>query len=102
MFSFFRAATLTVGVLGLGAATSGCQDPCVVLAERICGCEPSTAERQSCRRTRIVNQQSNITIEDADRELCQAKLETCTCSALDQNNLDACGFTPVAPAGVEE
>lgn len=94
-FEGWRVA-LAVASMVAGWSAAGCQDPCVTLAERICNCEPSSAERQSCRRTRIVNQQSNVAIEEADRELCQAKLETCTCVALDENNLEACGFTPIA------
>ncbi|MBI1946059.1 MAG: hypothetical protein HYS27_10205 [Deltaproteobacteria bacterium] len=73
-------------------ATAACQDPCVVLAERICACEPTEADRRSCRNDRIVNRQSQVTIDDADRDLCEAKLATCTCGALDENDLDACGF----------
>ncbi len=82
----------------LGALVGACQDPCVALAERICACEPTAGDRRSCRNDRIVNQQSRVTIDDADRELCAAKLDTCTCGALDENDLDACGFvvTPEA------
>lgn len=75
-----------------------CQDPCVALAERICACEPTASDRGACRNDRIVNQQSRVTIDDADRELCAAKLDTCSCGALDENDLDACGFV-VAPEG---
>jgi hypothetical protein len=78
-----------VGLLG-----SACQDPCVALAERICNCELTETDRRTCRTERITQQQSNITIEDADRQFCEDKLQTCTCAALDENNLDACGFAP--------
>lgn len=71
---------------------AACQDPCVALAERICSCEPTDRDRRSCRNDRIVNQQSKVQITDADRDLCEAKLETCSCGALDENDLDACGF----------
>lgn len=72
----------------------GCQDPCVQLAQRICNCEPTTSDRRACQQERITNQQSKIEIDEADRDVCQAKLETCDCKALDENDLDKCGFVP--------
>lgn len=68
----------------------------MALAERICSCEPTEADRRSCRNDRIVNQQSQVQIDDADRDFCEAKLDTCTCGALDENQLDACGFVVAA------
>ncbi len=82
----------------LAAAVAGCQDPCVALAERICNCEPTQINRRTCIADRITSQQGAVTLTDADRELCAAKLDTCTCAALDQNDLDACGFVPAAGA----
>lgn len=68
----------------------------MALAERICSCEPTETDRRSCRNDRIVNQQSQVQIDDADRDFCEAKLDTCTCGALDENQLDACGFVVAA------
>lgn len=73
-----------------------CQDPCVTLAERICNCEKDPDARRECRTQRIVNRQSSTTIDDADRNFCEAKLDTCDCTAIDTNDLDACGFVPEA------
>ncbi len=88
---------LVLSLIAAAAATLGaCQDPCVALAERICACEPTEADRRSCRNDRIVNRQSQVSIDDEDRELCSAKLDTCTCGALDENDLDACGFVVAA------
>jgi hypothetical protein len=75
---------------------SSCTDPCVALAERICNCEPTFATRRACVQERITNQQGRVQISDADREVCAAALDTCTCVALDENDLGACGFTPEA------
>ena len=75
---------------------ASCEDPCVTLAKRICDCELTSSERQDCRTQRIVNEQSSVKITDADRSICEAKLDTCTCDALDVNDLDACGFVPAA------
>jgi hypothetical protein len=77
---------------------SACQDPCVELAQRICNCESTALERRACIADRITSQQGRIVIGDADRELCIARLETCSCAALDENNLDACGFVPASAA----
>lgn len=84
-------------ILVLGALSSACQDPCVILAERICNCEPTPSDRRSCRDARIVNRQSQVLIDDADRKLCEDKLETCECTDIDENRLDQCGFV-VEPA----
>src|SRR6185436_795269 len=81
-----------VGLVVVGGA--GCEDPCVTLANRICNCEQSSSERINCRSDRITTQQSSIKIEDADRVVCEEKLKTCTCDALDVNEFDKCGFVP--------
>jgi hypothetical protein len=90
--------TIAQGLLAacalLGTGLLGCQDPCVQLANRICNCEPTPSDRRACQQERITNQQSKIELDDADRTVCQAKLETCTCDALDENDLEACGFVP--------
>ena len=70
----------------------GCTDPCVALQERICNCEKTSNERQACITDRITNQQPTTTVTDADRAFCSAKLDTCTCAALDENDLEQCGF----------
>ena len=71
---------------------TGCQDPCVALAERICNCEPTPADRRSCRNENIVNRQSQVQIDDEDRNFCEAKLDSCECTDIDENRLDQCGF----------
>ena len=88
-----RAALVVVAAFAAFLA-GACEDPCVTLAQRICNCELTSGARDTCRTERIVNQQSSIKITDADREVCSKKLDTCDCDALDNNNLDACGFVP--------
>lgn len=90
------AVALVVGGL-LGG--QGCTDPCTQLAARICNCELTETERRSCRTDRITNQSGNVTIDDADKEFCAQKLETCDCAALDADDLDACGFVNDASDG---
>jgi hypothetical protein len=79
-------------VVAVGLLSSACQDPCVVLAERICNCEPTPSDRRNCRTDRITNRQSQVQIDDADRTFCEAKLETCECTDIDENRLEQCGF----------
>lgn len=83
------------GALLLAVVVGGCQDPCVELAQRICNCEPTAVARRLCISNRITSRQGAIEVSDDDRALCSAKLDTCSCAALDQNDLDACGFSPV-------
>lgn len=90
--SKYLALASLVGSLVAAALASGCQDPCVALAERICNCEPTPADRRSCRTDRVVNRQSQVQITDEDRTFCQAKLDTCECTDVDENRLDQCGF----------
>lgn len=97
MRAFALALALAVAVVLLSGFLSACQDPCVALAERICNCEPTPGDRRNCRNERIVNRQSQVQIDEADRTFCEAKLETCECTDIDENRLDQCGFV-VEPA----
>jgi hypothetical protein len=92
------APFVVVAVAFAATALGGCEDPCVALARRICNCEATFAARQACVADRITNQQGSVELTDADRAVCSDKLDTCTCAALDQNDLDACGFVPTGDA----
>ena len=72
---------------------TGCYDPCVQLAERICACETTEAARRSCRDDRIQSQQDLLETTEEEQRVCAEALETCTCDALDRNDTDLCGFT---------
>jgi hypothetical protein len=86
---------VAVGVAAVfGSGAGACQDPCVELAQRICNCESTALERRACISDRVTSQQGSVVVTDADREVCVAKLDTCSCAALDKNDLDACGFVP--------
>lgn len=91
-----RALGVALALASFGALAASCQDPCVTLAERICNCEPTANERRACITDRVTNQQGVVEVSDGDRDLCQQILDdnTCTCAALDQNDLAACGFAP--------
>ena len=88
---------LTILVVLLSLAPLGCSDPCEALAERICNCELTSTDRAACRADRITSQQGTFTVSDANRAVCTKALDTCTCTAIDDNRLDLCGYTPEAP-----
>jgi hypothetical protein len=77
---------------------TGCADPCVQLAERICGCEPTDVERRACRADRITGQSGRVETDEAEAAFCAEKLETCDCRAIDENDLEKCGFVPEGDA----
>lgn len=82
----------SIWLTALCFAGTGCQDPCVALAERICNCEADLSERQGCRQERIQAQQSKTPTAE-EQEVCTAALDLCTCEALRQNRVDLCGYT---------
>ncbi len=86
--SRLAAACCVFGLSLLGA----CDDPCTELARRICNCEADTNSRYACTANRITNQQGRIVVSEDDKEFCSTKLDTCTCSSMDENRLDECGF----------
>lgn len=79
------------GVFLAGLFTSAC-DPCDQLSAKICDCQPTETERRACRQD-VDTQKRQRTVTDADRAVCAAKLETCTCAALDADDVVACGFS---------
>ena len=80
----------------VATAGAGCSDDCAVLADIICQCEPSLAQRESCR-VELEAQQNNQPVGPSEEQqaACSAAIETCTCDALDENRTDQCGFTRV-------
>lgn len=87
-------------VIGTQAA---CTDPCRQLADRICNCELTAAQRQTCRQDRIDTQSNDPlrlgpTTTSEQQDACIAALETCTCAALDENKTELCGYTNDPPA----
>ncbi len=71
-----------------------CDNPCKQLAQRICDCEPTRTQRQTCEQFRIIDRDSDaVDPTEAEEDFCIQKLESCTCAALDQNRTDLCGFS---------
>lgn len=75
------------------AILSGCADPCVALAERICRCEPTPIARRSCEAERVTPREDGINATAEEQQRCLEALDTCTCAALDENRVEQCGFT---------
>lgn len=61
---------------------AACSTPCEELAERICGCEPTTTARDNCER-RASDVQDARGTSDAEQERCESFLDSCDCHALD-------------------
>jgi hypothetical protein len=68
---------------------SGCDDACSSLNRTICDCEPTDARKDSCNQRRSSTSASPT---DADTERCEMLIDTCTCDALADGRLDACGL----------
>jgi hypothetical protein len=84
LFVFLVALLPTMGL-------SAC-DPCLDLSNRICDCQPTPGDQQRCRIARD-EQRNQRDVSDDDKEKCAAALETCTCDALDEYEVEACGLT---------
>ena len=101
----FASLVLVAALVGSQAA---CTDPCRQLADRICNCELTAAQRQTCRQDRIDTQSSTdplnlgATTTSEQQDACIAALETCTCAALDENKTELCGYTNDPPAASDE
>ncbi|HET6345412.1 MAG TPA: hypothetical protein VFH51_10790 [Myxococcota bacterium] len=85
--------------IGLAAALllGGCSDPCKDLSERICNCKSTVDEQRACL-TQVSNLASqrqsdpNKAVEREGLDTCKNLLATCTCAALAEGNLSACGL----------
>ena len=76
-------------------AAPGCKNACEQLADFICSCEPNRSEEVSCQQA--VNAVSNRPVTPADSEQCEIRLDSCTCDALENDDLVACGLGKAAP-----
>lgn len=81
-------------VLVMGAALMGC-DPCRSLAEKICECEETSAQRDVCRRSLDLFGNMQSYSAAAKTQMCSEvlKRESCTCPALQAGQVENCGMT---------
>lgn len=88
-----RLLTAAGFILGAGLCMgSSCLNPCQQLAQKICSCEPTTAEQQACTRQAQL-QQDQRTLTNEDRLYCQQTLVNCECRALKEGKLEVCGLS---------
>src|SRR5262245_32977281 len=75
-------------------AGASCSGTCETLASNICACQPNQTEEAQCLQT-VNNSTKEPT--DLDNERCDALLDSCTCDALEKNDLAACGLARKEP-----
>lgn len=86
-----RALALSALLLSLGSLTSACTPPCEALAQQICACELNRREEEACREA-IRAVAAGRTPSEAEDQICEARLDGCTCEALERGDLAACGL----------
>lgn len=74
------------------ALVSSCDDPCVDLAKKICRCSETQTEQQACIQ-RVDADAGEREASAEEQEVCADLIDTCTCKALAQGELAACGLT---------
>ena len=67
--------------LGLFCMGSSCLNPCQQLADKICSCEATEADKQACRR-QVQTQQANYQPTNQQRIECQRMSTQFECRAL--------------------
>jgi len=84
-----------VGPLAFGAAlfAVGCGDPCYDLSKTICRCYTTDLQQQGCVSALDADAQGDRASEE-EQAVCQEILDakTCTCDALAEGDLAACGL----------
>ncbi|RYF10886.1 MAG: hypothetical protein EOO40_04310 [Deltaproteobacteria bacterium] len=84
--------------VALWCAVAACGDPCRDLAEAYCNCEPMPERRAACldKVGAIYEQNKQNKQQDQDAgaaKSCRNLLDGCTCEAVAQGNLQACGLS---------
>lgn len=78
-------------ILAIAACFSACKGPCEELADRICECELSASSQNQCNE-QVRDAMQLRDVSAAEEAVCEAKLEGCTCEALEADDLAACGL----------
>ena len=71
---------------------NSCLDPCQQLADKICSCETTAADKQTCSR-QVTLIQSNRQSDNPEKLKCQQYLLDCECRALKEGHLEKCGLS---------
>ncbi|HOX43730.1 MAG TPA: hypothetical protein PK668_09030 [Myxococcota bacterium] len=91
----FLSCLLAAALLLIGAALlSGCDSACKELGSKVCDCQTSRSREERCR-TAIDAAYENREPSDGEEDTCQSILDegTCTCEAVEADNLAACGLS---------
>jgi hypothetical protein len=78
----------------MAVLTSACGSPCEDLANKVCRCQPTEAKKDRCR-INIDTAVRNFDLSDEQEDRCQKILDsgTCTCTAVQAGDLNACGLS---------
>ena len=95
-----RLSTLLVTLLSwclallVAGLTSGCDSACKELAYKVCDCQPSRSKESRCD-VAIESAFENQEPSGDEDDRCQSILDsgTCTCEAIEADNLSACGLS---------
>jgi hypothetical protein len=73
-----RLSPLAAGAaLALAATLAGCTDPCLEIANRICGCQPDQPSQDACKSNAKERFNRGSKPSTADQAECTRLLDTC-------------------------
>jgi hypothetical protein len=93
-----RFPLLSLFLVLVALAASGCEDPCLSLARELCRCERTETEQLSC--IELVETVSVPDPTEEEQDCCVQLLESCNCDALGDGDLAACGIAQEEDASV--
>jgi len=76
-----KRSLFAVGLL-LAALASGCNSPCVQLAQKICDCQSTQNDRDTCN-SNVSARADQVSFTDQDNNNCSALIDKCACYELD-------------------
>jgi hypothetical protein len=87
---------LAVMLCAASLALPACTEPCVELADKICGCQPASLQ-DSCK-SEATAESSRVQPTSADQQRCKALIDQCDCNQLaTPEGKVACGLARPSP-----
>ena len=80
-----------LAAMGFFLLLGGCDDACTALGKKICDCEVGDVARQQCV-ARVESRATNDEPSRKEQEVCEGYLDSCTCDALEEGRIEACGL----------
>ena len=91
---FQRIERVLAGLAIASALLLGaCSNPCRALSDQICDCKPNQPEQSACRERVRLSENELDEVTEAQAQACEQHLDTCTCEAVDDGDLAACGLS---------